>query len=236
MGNPVISRINRSAPALLFFVTLLLVLCTACDGNQTETPSPDRTAPVDPTATPTATVFPEPTIVPTTTAVATATPEPIVRPTATATSVPAKPTPGSSAVIAKLKTEIDADTTWQEVFDVLSGSEQSCIRSALGDDPEWALTYPVWPDGSNLEDREESILICLEPENARSLFLSLTKSLIEMHTEVSDEEIFCLQELVSDTDVADLVDAHYGSPDSGEYLASLISCVPGMLFPWKIWQ
>ena len=138
--------------------------------------------------------------------------------------------------VGEIDVRIGSDTVWKEVFDTLSISEQSCISSALGDDLEWALDHPVWPEGSYSKERDVSIYSCLDPELARSVFLSLAKLFIELHVELNDEGASCLREFISDEGVADLIEAFYDSDESDEFIASLISCVPDLLFPLGISQ
>ena len=192
----------------------------------TATPIP---APTDtPTPAPTDTPTPTPTATPTTTPVDTPAPVPTDTPTPapvpTDTPIPASPTPEPSATVTQLDVKVDTGTVWQEVFDALTASEQSCIRNALGEESlESALDQPVLK--SDTAEWEVSIFVCLAPESADALFLS---SLIAEMEELSEAEESCLRELVADSDVVAMVAAPEDSAAAADFITGMVNCVPDL--------
>ena len=183
-----------------------------------DTPAPVPTDTPTPSPAPTDTPTPAPTATPTTTPVDTPAPVP------TDTPIPASPTPEPSATVTQLDVKVDTGTVWQEVFDALTASEQSCIRNALGEESlESALDQPVLR--SDTAEWEVSIFVCLAPESADALFLS---SLIAEMEELSEAEESCLRELVADSDVAALVAAPEDSAAAAEFITGMVNCVPDL--------
>ena len=115
----------------------------------------------DPEPTPTPTV--EPTAVPTATPVPTPTPEPTPAPTATPTPVPPSATePGVSLE----DFVVDVSTTGQDLMDVLSEGEVSCIQSTFGDAIfQIMMSTPLLLAGGNTATAAP-MFACLEIESA----------------------------------------------------------------------
>ena len=239
-------RLSCIATLAVLVITLILSACSddpAPTPTRTATPTPEPT--VTPTSTPTQTPAPTNTPTPTPTRTATPTPEPTVTPTSTPTQtpvptntptptpIPASPTPEPNAVgVADLEIEIYSDTVWQEVFDTLSASEQSCIRGALDDALlESAMSMPVMSEGDT-EEWEVSIFSCLAPATARAVLLTTTVSAMQEDTQVelSEAEASCLRESVADIDVAAVVAAMVPDSDdpaaAAEFFADFVGCVP----------
>ena len=190
---------------------------------------PTPTAVPEPTATapPQATVPPEPSPTATPASVPEHTTTP--RPPATATPGPEIPTPSPNNGDAVLSLTIDADSTWQEVFDDSPASVQVCIRDVLEDDLEWALAKNISSEIVNYSpDWEESIFKCLNPEIAQFVFLYATKAYIEEFVELDKEEFSCVQEWISNVSVATLAAADNDWDERGEFWVSLHSCAFGM--------
>ena len=118
---------------------------------------------------------------------------------------------------------IDSETAWQAVFDTLDASEQSCIRSALGDDMDSVLEQPVLDTG----DWMEEIYPCLDPEYAQAIFLSTAIAGMERDygQTLREEEVSCLRELVA-SDLAIMIVAPEDSPEAVEFAAAAVRCVP----------
>ena len=115
----------------------------------------------DPEPTPTPTV--EPTAVPTATPVPTPTPEPATEPAATPTPIP----PSAAGPEVSLEDFIvDESTTGQDLMDVLSESEVSCIQSTFGDAVfQIMMGTPLLLAGGNAATAAP-MFACLEIESA----------------------------------------------------------------------
>ncbi len=138
-----------------------------------------------------------------------------------------------TAVVAEL--EINRDTLWQEVFDTLTDSEQSCLRSELGADQlESALRRPVLSE-DNPQQWEVTAFACLAPETARALFLaSIIAGLLEgVDVELSESELSCLNESIADLDPAALLAAAMNDANDqsvlAAFLADFFNCIPNYL-------
>ena len=140
------SVLGRSSCRIVWVGLLCLLavaLLSACDDGPTETPTPEPTP---------ATSTPTPTSVP-------------------PTPTPA-PTPERVGAPAIRDFGIDTDTFWGQLFDRFTTSEQSCIRTELGDELlESVLERRAMPEGDT-QQWEASIFGCLAPETASGLFLS----------------------------------------------------------------
>lgn len=115
----------------------------------------------EPEPTPTPTV--EPTAVPTATAVPTPTPEPTPQPTATPTPDAASSTESKAALEGFV---VDISTTGQDLMDVLSEGEVSCIKSTFGDAIFGIMmSTPLLMAGGNAATAAP-MFACLEIESA----------------------------------------------------------------------
>ena len=151
----------------------------------------------EPATTPTALPPETPVLLPATSTL-TSTPVP---PTSTPTPTPTPP-PERVGAPAIRDFDIDTDTLWGQLFDRFTTSEQSCIRTELGDELlESVLERRAMPEG-NTQQWEASIFGCLAPETAAGLFLSALVARMEGLTEEAEG---CLRELLADADVADIV-------------------------------
>ena len=151
--------------------------------------------------------------------------------------------PGGSSPAAE-EFEIERSTTWQEVFNTFSASEQECIRSELDSSQfESAMEQTVLGYTSS-EEWDAATLGCLDVETARGLLLSTTIATFETEAsqgelgvgfelELGDEEKSCLQDWVSDIDPAALA---ADEDDAAAFAASfgMIACVPDLLIGFAI--
>ena len=209
----------------LLLATLLLsaavALTGACGGGSDE-PSPTTAAVEAPASTPTAmpatsaptvvpTLTPTPTPVPT--PIPTPTPTPTLAPTPTSTPEPtptAEPTPtpdptrSSSDSSGGELLDLDEDTTWQDVYDTLSSSEQSCIRDTMDEDKlESLLELNVLRSEAVAGPEEIGAITCLEPEKASTIY---TSAVIASMGDASPETQECVRELVTGLDLIALLD------------------------------
>ena len=211
------SVLGRSSCRIVWVGLLCLLavaLLSACDDGPAETPTPEPTP---------ATSTPTPTSVPPTPA-PTPTPTPAPTPTPTPT-----PTPERVGAPAIRDFGIDTDTLWGQLFDRFTTSEQSCIRTELGDELlESVLERRAMPEGDT-QQWEASIFGCLAPETAAGIFLS---ALVAEMWGLSEEGETCLRELLADADVADIVagtlpDASPAAATAAlKFTVGLLSCVP----------
>lgn len=206
----------RAAPLRLLVVVATLAVMTmlsACTDGEPEPapePSPTATPTATRTATPTATPTPAPTTAPT------ATPTPTSQPT------PATPaaTPGDPGLV------ITPDTTWRDLFDMLSTTEQTCIRDELGAElqellPRALLSEDVTPDS------EVVAYSCLAPATARAVVREvLFAGMGEVNFEADDDELACIEEALTRVDVVALVAGDEGDPTVAEFGPSLVACIP----------
>lgn len=213
---------------------LTVVMLSACDDEPppTELPGPSpaaaspTSAPVQPTSTPAPTTEPttNPPPLP-------ATPTPTGEPTATPTAPPATPTPVQDAVSAVRDVDVDQDTRWQDLYDTITDSEQSCIRAKLGSELELALERAVtsmvrWGAETHLWD--VAIFECFAPETAVDIFVALVTGGV---AELSEEDEPCVRNLIAGVNVAELVAATLpdANPDSNAMVQSfsvgLLDCM-----------
>ncbi len=209
---------------LTIALLLLAGALAACNGGPA--PSPASTPTLVPA--PTETLVPPSTPTPVTTSTETpaATPAPTAEPTAT----PTPPTPTSPPPDAGLHIFIGPDTSWGELFEKLTGPEQSCIRDSV---EPLDLYKPVleWVDGP--EDWEARIFQCLDPEMAQSLlFYGIIHDQEESHIP-SRGELDCLKELTATTDAASVFAGMASEPTDPQdtdtavkFIAGVFLCVP----------
>ena len=236
------SRYASEELLALLGALFIVVVLTACSSNSEPTPMPTATltaaataaatpAPPptsEPTATPTPTLTPPPTPTQAPTPIpATSTPVPTPAP------IPATPTPEPSVAVAELDINVDSETAWQEVFDALSASEQSCIRDALGGELASVLTQPVLSE-SETQQWEVSLFSCLDPETGRAILLSSMIAGIEVEegVELGEVELSCMSELMAGADAAAIVAASRSDAEVpaafGALMSGLVGCVPDL--------
>ncbi len=209
----------KSTVAILASAVMLLAVLAACGDDPPTPTSPPANTPA-PTSTPAPTNTPVPTNTPTPVPTATATPTPAPTPTPTPTPTPEPP----GANIAEF--DIGSDTVWQEVFDALTASEQTCISGALGDELESSLRQLVASEEETAK-WEASIFSCLAPETARAVYLGgVLFALKDGGVDLSESDASCLRELLADEDAAALV----ADPAAAiEISYAMLSCVPALL-------
>ena len=189
----------------LLLATLLLsaavALTVACGGGSDE-PSPTAAAVEAPASTP----MPDaccPTVAPT------PTPTPVPTPAPTPTSAPeptptAEPTPDPTVSSGDEILDLDENSTWQDVYDTLSSSEQSCIRDAMDVDAlESLLELNVLKAEAVAGPEEIGAITCLEPEKASILY---TSAVIASMGDASPETQACVAELMAGLDLTALLD------------------------------
>ena len=125
---------------------------------------------------------------------------------------------------------VDADTVWQDVFDALTASEQSCIRSELDDDLLRSVLERRVLAGAGSRQWEESIYNCASPDTLRSLLLAnLIAGMGEAmgFEELSREEMSCLREWVATLDVVALWDGEAAA--AAGIMSGLTGCLPDLI-------
>ena len=145
-------------------------------------------------------------------------------------ATPAVDDPEPTAPGPRQEIEGDGATTWQEVFDTFTASEQSCIREALGDEVLGSLLEERVTE-SELADGEWSLFPCLEPEVAESLMLSTLIWTIEdeEQLELGDEARACLREWVGRVDWNELATADDDPAPISALVTGALNCVPDVL-------
>jgi hypothetical protein len=144
------------------------------------------------------------------------------------------PAAQAEASSGELDLSIDGGTTWQDVFDALTGAEQSCVRDALGDDlPASALSERILVEGDT-EPWQADLLSCLSEPAVESLFFGITVAAAEEGgVTLNAEERSCLREVVAGLDVTELITATAASPDdvaaSAEFAQGMIACLPELM-------
>ena len=216
------------------FLCLMAVALAACGGDDdpTAAPTPEPTALAAPVSTPTGTPPPTQTRPPT--------PErTMVAATPAPTRAPAtpSPTPDGDGAAVEVPFELDSDTTWKEIFDQLSESEQSCIRSELGEEALGSLLEQSGMPVDDLQQIDPSVIECLDKETASDLILSI---IVGQMGGLSEESETCLRELLENTDVARV--AAGSQPDAStadlemvfEFGFALLGCTAGDLLTGDI--
>ena len=118
---------------------------------------------------------------------------------------------------------------WQDVFDALTASEQSCIRSELDDDMLRSVLKRRVLTDTGSGQWEESIYNCVSPDTARSLLLANLMAVMGEAMgfgELSPEETSCLRESVATLDVVALRADDAAAAALG---LRLLGCVPDVL-------
>ena len=135
------------------------------------------------------------------------------------------------AVSAVRDVDVDQDTRWQDLYDTITDSEQSCIRAKLGSELELALERAVtsmvrWGAETHLWD--VAIFECFAPETAVDIFVALVTGGV---AELSEEDEPCVRNLIAGVNVAELVAATLpdANPDSNAMVQSfsvgLLDCM-----------
>ena len=212
-------QIDRGVLTLLLILGLIVLIGVGCGGDAASEPTVDPTAVLEATATPeptaSSTAIPEPTVSPT------AIPEPTATPTATPEPTIASTPTGGGAVMGMT---IDADATWQYVFDSSSASVQDCIRGALNANLSSALENPVTEDFW-----AEDLYPCLEPETVRDIFLiAMLAEIGEDTRDLTVEEESCLRDATAGIEVAAMMMVEE-SAEYAEGVAHLLACIPDLV-------
>ena len=187
----------RSAMQMVRFIILpVLALAMTACSEPTPTPSPTPAPP-----TPTATPMPTPTIF-------------------------GGPHPTYTPTPAGFSLTVDSSTTWGEALDAFTPAEQDCIRGAVDEATlRRALDERLFSEG-DAEDWERSIFLCVAPQTARALFLSIRIAEVEEEgVEVSGEEEACLRDWVAGLGIGVLA-AGDDDPAVGQAISGMIACIP----------
>ena len=151
------------------------------------------------------------------------------------------PTPDSTRISSDSSggdlLDLEEDTTWQDVYDALSSSEQSCIRDAMDEDAlESLLELNVLRAEAVAGPEEIGAIMCLEPEKASILY---TSAVIASMGDASPETQECVRELVAGLDLTALLEFIQTTPPTegeqvGEppeemfqFMMGMLSCVAG---------
>ena len=141
--------------------------------------------------------------------------------------------PEQASALAVRDLDVNSDTLWQELFDILTASEQSCIQRELGDELlESVLGQRVDIEGP-AEQWQVLVFGCLAPETAGEILFSVFVSEMEDEGLTPTEEAEgCLRKLLADTDVAGIAAGTLpdASPDSARavmaFAFGLAACFP----------
>ena len=125
---------------------------------------------------------------------------------------------------------IDRGTSWQDVFETLTASEQACIRDQFGDEVPALLARKVLRDETT-QPWETDLFACLAPETGRDLLLgSVLAGMEEEGMEAGAAETACLREVLAGVDPATVV---AGTEDDGlednAFLGGIWRCLPELL-------
>ena len=135
--------------------------------------------------------------------------------------------PGS----AQSTRSIDRDTTWRDVYETLTDSEQACVREQLGVEAEAMLARRVLGDELDQPWGVE-LFSCLSPETGRELLLSaVLVGMADEGLEVGDEATACLREVLAGIDPASVMAAaQEDGPEIDEFIGGVWRCLPELLF------
>ena len=131
--------------------------------------------------------------------------------------------------------DIDRDAVWQDVYDDLTSSEQSCISDAVGAALDQVLKQSIL-DEDEVSQQALAILPCLPPQLVRAVFLAgIMLGTEDDGVEVGEEQETCLREVVDEMDVAALVsviaseEGASDDPAQPENAAQLLEMMTGLL-------
>ena len=158
---------------------------------------------------------------------------------ATEAPATAAPEPTEAPEPTSTDFDIDSNTTWQEVFDTFTTSEQDCIRSEVDEGHfESAMKQTILEEAIR-EEWNAHVYQCLALETARGLILSMTLASFEteaiqnelgpdLEYELADDEKLCLQHWARDIDPVAIA-ADEDDPAFVEAGFGRLACVPGLL-------
>ena len=158
---------------------------------------------------------------------------------ATEAPATAAPEPTEAPEPASTDFDIDSNTTWQEVFDTFTTSEQECIRSEVDEGHFESKMKQTILEEALTGEWDAYVFQCLALETARGLILSTTLASFEAPTiqeelgsdlefELGDDEKLCLQDWARNIDPLALV-ADEDDPAFAEAGFGRLACVPGLL-------
>ena len=227
-------RIHWLAVVTALVIAVVLSACSdspAPVSEPTPTPAPAPTYTPRPQPTPTGVSVPAYTPAPE----RTPTPAPAQAHTPTPESVSTEvPVPAYSS-----GSDLDANSLWQEAFDLFTASEQTCIRNELGDEfLESLLGVGILDHHETVELWHVSIFECLAPETANTLYISL----INANVDLDEEAETCLHGVLSDIDIAEFLAASLpdATPDGAamfmEVVGKIATCSESDLDANSLWQ
>ena len=134
-----------------------------------------------------------------------------------------------SPAAQELDIDIDSDTTWQEVFDALTPSEQACIREELGEQSfDSAIAQPIleFLDSDIVElDASLGVLRCVP-----DIFVTaISQEMAADPDEMSQDEKSCLRDWIRDIDSATLAAGEDDDSAAIEAGFGILACVPEFL-------
>ena len=139
---------------------------------------------------------------------------------------------GSSTELEAVLSTAGPDLLWSDVFDALTETEQSCLRSELGKQGlALALDSPVYGQGET-QHWEVTVFGCLAPDTAAVLFRSIFFAGLGPEVELTEQHQGCMGQLLNGADIPVLVAASLpdATPDQVEPLYALtfglLACVP----------
>lgn len=142
--------------------------------------------------------------------------------------------PEPTPEVAQPEIEIDSDTVWRDLYDMLSEAERSCLHEELGADLlQTILDSPLLFEGE-AEAWMATVYGCLTPERARDVFVSSFMAQIaeDEDVEFSESEQSCLRESVSTFDPAATIAAMtYDAGDpaaAAEFYSAVVRCIPDL--------
>ena len=121
----------------------------------------------------------------------------------------------------RLVLEVGADTTWQDVFDSATETEQECLLSIAGDN----LERPFYRSVEHPPLDAGVIYSCLNDETALAVYVGMTVlTFAETGTPYGEGEIKCLTNRFSQAGISSLVSG--GREGTAGFLKGLSTCAP----------
>ena len=101
---------------------------------------------------------------------------------------------------------MDVGVTWQDVFDIVTSTEQACVTAEIdGGDLQAMLGWTVVKESDVVEASELRFLLCLEPHRVRDIYSSAI--ILSMGDALDEEGQGCVRDLTATIDVPALLEA-----------------------------
>lgn len=132
-----------------------------------------------------------------------------------------------------LRFDVNAGTTWRDLFDGFEPAEQDCIRRELGGLLEVVLASAVI--GDDYPDQSAGILLCLKHDAAVEVYISvLVGAVAQQGVALELEDVACLREVFAGDDgaafLAALLDDAEIEDEFGVLALLFVSCFPEEVF------